>query len=481
MATIKDKFKWAIPLTSQEIDDIWKKAILTVDTNVLLDLYRYHPKTRDSILKSIAIFKDRLWLSHQVAAEFFRNRTKVISSSRKDFDDGKKIIETLSVKLNNHIDELVKSNRTISKELIDKIKNKVSADIKDILDQEDDSSNKNISSEDFIISEILRLFDSCVGDNFPEKEIEDLTKIAKDRFDKKIPPGYEDDGKDHDKKFGDFFLWEQILRHGEKEGKPIILVTSERKADWWERISGETIGLRPELKEEAWERLKDYVLVYQTENFLSLSVKYQEQDRKDEITEAIAEVKKLNVEKEIEKIRKSIEKVKFPIVGNVNQSTKFFTEKINIGYISCKINEPTRYFTVSCRLEPKLIDIPRVEVELIESPVSNIDFRIMANTGTRHDFNIHMKSKDSVFAPGVYTFKYHAYVDKEYIDNYLYDDLVTYCPECGGDYLLDTNECLECGYKAVRECQHCGNEITAYELEHAPLCSYCAYQVSKDD
>ena len=35
MATIKDKFKWAIPLTSQEIDDIWKKAILTVDTNVL--------------------------------------------------------------------------------------------------------------------------------------------------------------------------------------------------------------------------------------------------------------------------------------------------------------------------------------------------------------------------------------------------------------------------------------------------------------
>ncbi|HHF5913071.1 TPA: hypothetical protein ACPPJD_001548 [Haemophilus influenzae] len=46
MATIKDKFKWAIPLTLQEIDDIWKKAILTVDTNVLLDLYRYHPKTR---------------------------------------------------------------------------------------------------------------------------------------------------------------------------------------------------------------------------------------------------------------------------------------------------------------------------------------------------------------------------------------------------------------------------------------------------
>ena len=69
-------------------------------------------------------------------------------------------------------------------------------------------------------------------------------------------------------------------------------------------------------------------------------------------------------------------------------------------YISCKINEPTRYFTVSGHLEPKLIDIPRVKVELIESPVSNIDFRIIANTGTKHDFNIHMKSKDSVLLQG---------------------------------------------------------------------------------
>lgn len=438
MATIKDKFKWAIPLTSQEIDDIWKKAILTVDTNVLLDLYRYHPKTRDSILTSIEIFKDRLWLSHQVAAEFFRNRTKVISSSRKDFDEGRKIIETLSVKLNNHIDELVKSNRTISKELIDKIKNKVSAEIKHILDEEDDSSNKNLSSEDFIISEILRLFDSCIGDDFSEKEIEHLTKIAKDRFDKKIPPGYEDDGKEHDKKFGDFFLWEQLLRHGEKEGKPIILVTSERKVDWWERISGETIGLRPELKQEAWERLKDYVLVYQTENFLSLSVKYQKQDRKAEITEAIAEVKKLNVEKEIEEIIKNPEKVKLTIVRNVNQSTEYFTEKTNIGYISCEINWPTQYFTVSGHFEPKLIDIPMLKAELIGSPTGKIDFEIIANTGTRHDFNIHMKSKDGIFIPGIYMFKYYAYVD-----------LLMHCPECGGDYLLDKNECIECGHQAI--------------------------------
>ena len=481
MATIKDKFKWAIPLTLQEIDDIWKKAILTVDTNVLLDLYRYHPKTRDSILQSIEIFKERLWLSHQAAIEFFRNRTAVISSSRKDFDSGKQVIENLSAEISKHIDKLVNQNRTISKDLVTNLKREISKVIKDTLDHENDASDKISYSEDTVIKKILELFDNCIGDDFPSEDIEKIREEAKNRLDKKIPPGYKDEDKDDDRKFGDFFLWEQILRKGEEEKKPIILITSERKEDWWEKISGETIGLRPELRKEAWDRLHEHILVCQTENFLSLSVKYQEQDRESEISEAIAEVKKLNIEKELEKIRKSIEKLKFPIIGNVNQSTEFFTEKTNIGYISCKINEPTRYFTVSGHLEPKLIDIPRVEAELIESPVSNIDFRIIANTGTKHDFNIHMKSKDSVFAPGVYTFKYHAYVDKEYIDNYLYDDLVTYCPECGGNYLLDKNECLECGYKAIRECQRCGNEITAYELEHAPLCSYCSYQVSKDD
>lgn len=155
MATIKDKFKWAIPLTSQEIDDIWKKAILTVDTNVLLDLYRYHPKTRDSILQSIEIFKERLWLSHQAAIEFFRNRTAVISSSRKDFDSGKQVIENLSAEISKHIDKLVNQNRTISKDLVTNLKREISKVIKDTLDHENDASDKISYSEDTVIKKYL--------------------------------------------------------------------------------------------------------------------------------------------------------------------------------------------------------------------------------------------------------------------------------------------------------------------------------------
>ncbi|MDG6857032.1 PIN-like domain-containing protein [Glaesserella parasuis] len=186
MASIKDEFGWAIPLTKEEINDIWNKAILTVDTNVLLDLYRYHPKTRNSILNSFRMFENRLWLSHQVVKEFFKNRTTVISDARKDFDNGKNIINALPVSLNKHIDELIKSNRTVSKDLIDKIKNKLSETINEIVKNENDESEKVSYLNDEIINKILQYFENNIGDKFREEELEKILKMAEDRFAKKF-------------------------------------------------------------------------------------------------------------------------------------------------------------------------------------------------------------------------------------------------------------------------------------------------------
>ena len=74
MASIKETFEWAIPISDEEKSQIWEEAILTVDTNVLLDLYRFHPETTRQILNGLKSFKGRVWLSHQVASEFFKNR-----------------------------------------------------------------------------------------------------------------------------------------------------------------------------------------------------------------------------------------------------------------------------------------------------------------------------------------------------------------------------------------------------------------------
>lgn len=50
---MKNRFSWHSPLTPKEVDEAWDAGILTLDANVLLDLYRYHEGTRDSLISSI--------------------------------------------------------------------------------------------------------------------------------------------------------------------------------------------------------------------------------------------------------------------------------------------------------------------------------------------------------------------------------------------------------------------------------------------
>jgi hypothetical protein len=87
---MKEFFKWYFPQSLTQIKDIWENGILTVDTNVLLDLYRYHQNTRQALLESLNLFSGRAWISHQVAEEFFRNRNRVILSSTTAFNDAER-------------------------------------------------------------------------------------------------------------------------------------------------------------------------------------------------------------------------------------------------------------------------------------------------------------------------------------------------------------------------------------------------------
>ena len=59
---MKETFKWYFPPSKEQIKKIWKDGILTVDTNVLLDLYRYHQDTRQALLDSLNGFKGRAWI-----------------------------------------------------------------------------------------------------------------------------------------------------------------------------------------------------------------------------------------------------------------------------------------------------------------------------------------------------------------------------------------------------------------------------------
>ncbi len=129
---MKTKFSWYFPVSEKEIESIWKSGLLTVDANVLLDLYRYHESTRKSLINSLKEFDGRLWISNQAAEEFIRNRNKVIVSSEKTFKQATDEVEKLRDNFKSTVEQL-KGNRIIPVEVIDSITDEVNPAIDNAL------------------------------------------------------------------------------------------------------------------------------------------------------------------------------------------------------------------------------------------------------------------------------------------------------------------------------------------------------------
>ena len=53
----------------------WETGAIVLDANILLDLYRYSPTSRDEILDVLEQYKKQLWLPYQAAEEYHRNRS----------------------------------------------------------------------------------------------------------------------------------------------------------------------------------------------------------------------------------------------------------------------------------------------------------------------------------------------------------------------------------------------------------------------
>lgn len=47
--------------------ELWKSGVFILDTNVLLNLYRYSKETRDTLFKAMNQLKDRLWMPYHIA------------------------------------------------------------------------------------------------------------------------------------------------------------------------------------------------------------------------------------------------------------------------------------------------------------------------------------------------------------------------------------------------------------------------------
>ena len=68
--------------SSDELDTALREAVVAIDANVLLDLYRFRPQTSQDLIKTLKSVGDRLVVPHQALREFWRRRQRSQDSPR---------------------------------------------------------------------------------------------------------------------------------------------------------------------------------------------------------------------------------------------------------------------------------------------------------------------------------------------------------------------------------------------------------------
>lgn len=66
-----------------EFSELWEQdPIVIPDTNAILDLYRYSSATSEYVLDILNRISDRIWIPHQVNAEYLKHYRAVIEREK---------------------------------------------------------------------------------------------------------------------------------------------------------------------------------------------------------------------------------------------------------------------------------------------------------------------------------------------------------------------------------------------------------------
>lgn len=269
---MRNQFLGHFKETDETVAELWKKATFVFDANVLLNLYRYSDDTRDDFLKLLKSLKSRSWLPEQAAHEFLKNRATVIKDQIGSYDTTQSDIDKLSKSFSGS-----RAHPFISKDTKDSFESAVKMINAEMA--ENKQKQEGLIHKDSIKDQVADLFDGRVGERYTSDDLVKIFTQGKDRYAAKVPPGYKDGGKISDPKtesdkrsnFGDWIIWKQIMDYATSAKKSIILVTDDRKEDWWEEEYGKTLGPRPELINEFAKTSEQKILIYTPDSFLHIS------------------------------------------------------------------------------------------------------------------------------------------------------------------------------------------------------------------
>ncbi|WP_422365759.1 PIN-like domain-containing protein [Pelagibius sp.] len=309
---MRDKFSGFYRPTQQEFDELWSEALFVLDANVLLNLYRYPRRARDELVEVLKQISDRLWVPHQAALEFQRNRPSVLADQKGRFGEVRKAIDDALSTLENNLGKLQLGKRHAvidTDPMVQQVRSCVEG-FRSELDELEAQQNE-AHEDDALRTQIDGLLGQCVGDPPANQDVIDvISREGKGRYDRMIPPGYMDgqkgDGSEdfysyggivYPAQYGDLILWKELLVKAKERGiGSVVFVTDDEKEDWWWIIKSQgkkKLGPRPELVDEI-RRVADlkYFYMYNSEQFLKYSKDYLKSAVSEESIVQVREVAK---------------------------------------------------------------------------------------------------------------------------------------------------------------------------------------------
>lgn len=269
---MKKLFNEYLKYEPETVKKIWENAIISFDTNVLLDLYRLAPKSSNDMLSVMESLSENVWLTYQVGCEFFKNRVETflyVDDVSKSLSTIYQNIEKLSEQ--REMKEGYKANALIGKSVI-----QAKTLIKDI-NETYEKHFEELRNNDTTLQRLLTLFDGKTEEPFSKEALEKIFIEGEKRYKEEIPPGYKDEKnkKELPKQilYGDLIIWKSLINKAKQEDKNLIFVTNDQKSDWILEVHGRKNGPRPELVREFQKETGRSLLIYNSQSFLDYAKK----------------------------------------------------------------------------------------------------------------------------------------------------------------------------------------------------------------
>lgn len=263
-----------VPPTEDLLKEYWEKGLFALDANVLLGLYRRPKDSRTQLLTALRELNERLWIPHQAATEYMRNRLSVLMQQRAAKERLSVALDEAASRAKEELRQLLQqmSRREIEpvESSFEKAFGKLREEVLQVEERNRDSLGDSIRI-DPMLDEVDAICEGKIGEPFDPERLEQIHSDAQKRIEAQQPPGYTDAEKPIPERYGDYVLWEHLCSKAEKIDQPLILITDDLKEDWVWRESGQAIGPRPELVAELLKRGEIPFHLYSSSQFLALS------------------------------------------------------------------------------------------------------------------------------------------------------------------------------------------------------------------